>query len=494
MNLEYSYYTDASHNYLAVRCPEEEGSRNYQIRMLTRNRIEGLLPCTRLSVGEDEDLYYDITSRQSLKNLYDNRTMTGAELKHFLEEMLAMEREIADYLLDCAKVVRSPELVFYDLFRDRYYFLYYPASCESSCHELFAFLSDHLDESDREAVYAAYRLTECSENPNFVLTEELVRELFPDPDVQEFGQNPEWAHRPADAGDIQDEQDAAMVRETETPYVASAAMRSWDLKEDSADPEQAGEEKNKKTGSNTLWIVSAFLCLLAGGGLEWVRRTQAVPQERLFPMLIAEMVLLLAAIALSAAAIIAGLRKPKADPQEEKLQEEASSGIREPEQPADSDSADHGRRAEDYLSETSWIRRNQSAGQQKSGRGPVRHSFLYDEQARYGAADGYEERLRPEDAPSKLHGLGNARMYHIDLSRLPCTVGRMSRFSDYTVEDTSVSGMHVRFGGTPEQITVEDLNSANGTYLNGERLRPGETQTLCRGDELRIGRLEFCYR
>ena len=94
MNLEYSYYTDASHNYLAVRCPEEEGSRNYQIRMLTRNRIEGLLPCTRLSVGEDEDLYYDITSRQSLKNLYDNRTMTGAELKHFLEEMLAMDSEV----------------------------------------------------------------------------------------------------------------------------------------------------------------------------------------------------------------------------------------------------------------------------------------------------------------------------------------------------------------------------------------------------------------
>ena len=494
MNLEYSYYTDAAHNYLAIRCPEETSGRNYQIRMLTRNRIEGLLPCMRLSVGEEEDLYYDITSRQSLKNLYENRMITGADLQHLLEEILTMEREIADYLLDCARVIRSPELVFYDMFRDRYSFLYYPASCENTSQELFSFVSEHLDETDRDAVYAACRLMECSENPNFVLTEELVRELFPARSAYTQEENTRNASEQMETESFQDEQDGAMERETDVPYIASGRIRRWDMKEETQEPETK-EVHAGRSRANTLLIISAAVCLLTGGGLEWLRRNQPLRQDFLFPMLIGEMVILFAAIVLSAAAVYTGLRKPsKADEEDaaEEMKEAAENRDFSAQRQADeAGEYEPDRYYDGYVPETSWIRRKEGSGRRPAE--PIRHSFLADGQVQYGT-DLYEERLKPEEAPSKLHGLGSARMYHIDLSKLPVTVGRMGRFSDYTVDDTSVSGMHVRFNGTPEQITVEDLNSANGTYLNGARLKPGERQTLCRGDEVRIGRLEFCYR
>ncbi len=43
-------------------------------------------------------------------------------------------------------------------------------------------------------------------------------------------------------------------------------------------------------------------------------------------------------------------------------------------------------------------------------------------------------------------------------------------------------------------IYVTDMNSMNGTFKNGLRLEPNETVLIEQGDELRFGRMTFCYR
>ncbi len=56
--------------------------------------------------------------------------------------------------------------------------------------------------------------------------------------------------------------------------------------------------------------------------------------------------------------------------------------------------------------------------------------------------------------------------------------------------DTGVSRLHlaVNFDPDEEQILVADLGSANGTFINGQRLLPNEGRILRDGDELRLGR------
>jgi pSer/pThr/pTyr-binding forkhead associated (FHA) protein len=57
------------------------------------------------------------------------------------------------------------------------------------------------------------------------------------------------------------------------------------------------------------------------------------------------------------------------------------------------------------------------------------------------------------------------------------------------VPDETVSARHARFTYQQNQWWVEDLNSTNGSYLNGERLTT--RAVLVPGDELRCGQLTF---
>jgi hypothetical protein len=52
--------------------------------------------------------------------------------------------------------------------------------------------------------------------------------------------------------------------------------------------------------------------------------------------------------------------------------------------------------------------------------------------------------------------------------------------------------------GTEMQFTLEDRlhpgPSANGTFLNGQRLSHGQVESLCDGDEIRVGSTELVFR
>ena len=68
------------------------------------------------------------------------------------------------------------------------------------------------------------------------------------------------------------------------------------------------------------------------------------------------------------------------------------------------------------------------------------------------------------------------------------TIGRTSR-ADFVVDAGLVSRIHCRLvAGADDQLTVEDLESTNGTMVNGERIAKSELHT---GDTLAVGRLTF---
>ncbi len=70
------------------------------------------------------------------------------------------------------------------------------------------------------------------------------------------------------------------------------------------------------------------------------------------------------------------------------------------------------------------------------------------------------------------------------------SIGR-SPDADVRIEDRYASGIHARIYSRGATYYVEDMNSTNGTLLNGERL-DGEAK-LKDLDELRIGGSEFRF-
>ena len=68
------------------------------------------------------------------------------------------------------------------------------------------------------------------------------------------------------------------------------------------------------------------------------------------------------------------------------------------------------------------------------------------------------------------------------------TIGREAR-ADFVVDAGLVSRIHCRLvANADDQLTVEDLDSTNGTLVNGERIAKSDLHT---GDTLAVGRVTF---
>ena len=71
------------------------------------------------------------------------------------------------------------------------------------------------------------------------------------------------------------------------------------------------------------------------------------------------------------------------------------------------------------------------------------------------------------------------------------TIGRSPGLVDAILSDSHVSRRHLRIRWAGKRFEVEDLNSSNGTIVNGQRLEPFRRYALGTGDVVRIGKLEL---
>lgn len=63
--------------------------------------------------------------------------------------------------------------------------------------------------------------------------------------------------------------------------------------------------------------------------------------------------------------------------------------------------------------------------------------------------------------------------------------------TSFGAAEQGVSRRHAAIRRGEDTITLIDLESTNGTYLNGQRLLPHQPRVLRDGDEVRLGRLVF---
>jgi pSer/pThr/pTyr-binding forkhead associated (FHA) protein len=67
------------------------------------------------------------------------------------------------------------------------------------------------------------------------------------------------------------------------------------------------------------------------------------------------------------------------------------------------------------------------------------------------------------------------------------TIGRSSG-AEFTVDAPLVSRLHCRLTAGATELQVHDLDSTNGTFVNGKRVTDA---TLKEGDRLGVGHVEF---
>ena len=81
----------------------------------------------------------------------------------------------------------------------------------------------------------------------------------------------------------------------------------------------------------------------------------------------------------------------------------------------------------------------------------------------------------------------------IDIEYYPFVIGRQDRISDYIIDREGVSRMHCRIDKEDGAYYIRDLNSRNGTLVNGIALINDEKIKLNEGDEVQIADMTYQF-
>ena len=560
---EISYYSDAVHNYMILECPPEL-KENYQYKMLAANQIRGLLPCGSRTIDNQDYLYYDITSRQSLTDLYDHKPVRSTDLQELLDSLAGLEETLTEYLLDGAHLLTDPACIYVDFREQTYSFTYYPGEEQGqNWSELFSFLADRVDGKDKQAAALIYRLCMLAEKPGFRLRPDTLQELgmaggasqqnrhtyrkdspFTADGRREDSRKyrfmtaasqtsyPPYPSEPAGIADPFDTCSAPgrerrqrntygafdydhapagrRTREGEDgPGAYGPGAYGSDLWPYEGEPVRNRAETGEETGpvsvssAKTPGWLPVLACILMAAGLVVFFLFLWMPMEERGLLLSHAIGAVMSAT--GAGLLIVFLIRRYRERSESRDGQGREGG---PEGGEYQDLYGGDSQAGDRYSWNPQLgdaaardpRQLQSGGSSFAdyGREPFsRDRDLYAGSRICGPAPPAETCLLGQDPAggAGLYGTGNYRGEQISLGELPCVVGKMEEYVDHVLHDASVSRMHARFSLERDgKMYVRDLNSTNGTWLNGERLQPNESRSLQTGDHIRLGKMEFVFR
>ncbi|MBO4881927.1 MAG: FHA domain-containing protein [Lachnospiraceae bacterium] len=72
-------------------------------------------------------------------------------------------------------------------------------------------------------------------------------------------------------------------------------------------------------------------------------------------------------------------------------------------------------------------------------------------------------------------------------------IGKKGEDADLVIDEKEISRMHARVFLKDEDYYIEDLNSTNGTFKNGVRLKPYEQKKLTKGDEIKLATKKLTF-
>lgn len=81
----------------------------------------------------------------------------------------------------------------------------------------------------------------------------------------------------------------------------------------------------------------------------------------------------------------------------------------------------------------------------------------------------------------------------IQISYYPFIIGKQEHLVDYCLNKDTVSRLHLKIDRIGEHYQIQDLNSTNGTMLNGKWMNNNETNEVRIGDEISIARYRYRF-
>ena len=91
--------------------------------------------------------------------------------------------------------------------------------------------------------------------------------------------------------------------------------------------------------------------------------------------------------------------------------------------------------------------------------------------------------------PKMIVSIDGVVIKEVQLTKDRTTLGRRP-YNDVVIDNLAISGEHAVFQMTGNEVFIEDLNSTNGTYVNG---KAAKKQQLHNGDTVEVGKYKIKF-
>ena len=165
--MDVSYGHDTKNNVMVIKLPFEKIS--YKLKMIEKNKISGLLKIKYTIINGEIVLKYNISSKNTIKNLYSKEKINNKQLRALLQGIITVWDLVPNYLLDADNIVLTNEMIYIDLNNDKVYLCYNPGYKKDfylAFHDLIQGILLVVDYNDLTAVELIYKVNEWCNSGN----------------------------------------------------------------------------------------------------------------------------------------------------------------------------------------------------------------------------------------------------------------------------------------------------------------------------------------
>lgn len=453
------YKRDVSHNYLILHGEEKIDTASYQVRMLTGNTMSSILKCRMQGLDGKWLFYYDITSKQSVASFYEQRKLSGEDLKMLLQGFLHVMEEMAEFLLNAEQLVLCPEYMFLDIEKGTVYFCCLPEyhhPVQEQFRELTEYFLPKLDHEDSVAVNLGYGIYRKAMESGLQL--EQIKEMIYRAGSGNEDRNVENETRnDTESGKHSDE-------EEEFRREAEVTQQKEKPKEQEMKLPVKKTEIHWKLAAGCIAGVVVLLGILIACYLGYL------PEVPIEAVLGAAIVLMGTGAGCTWAAEKKKKKQEQSAEWRSKVQRElVGEGCKEP-------GSDRAEKSRSELSENfqSSKAENTHKVQEEYGETVVLSA---------GQLSG----------PASLVSREPGELAPIYLERELTVIGKLEQASDAVIPLPTVSRVHARIRKMGEEYYLADLNSRNGTMVNGRMLKADEEYLLQDEDQVDFAQARYVF-
>lgn len=510
--MEVNYRRDLYHNFMVISGVEHKDREAYCIMMLAYQQIEGILPVEIQTINSQAYYNYKITAKQSLLNLCEKTVLTMDRLRKLFINLIDTIERSYDYLLVPDDFILSPEYIYLDINTDMPFLSYLPGyqkNIKEQMSNFIEYIMNKVDYNNKEAVLLIYHLYAVSKEAGYTFhhlkTSIQNNNYSPNinKEVKEDSSRSKEGLENIDCkpqgnlcydGDLHSK-DLKDIEENRMDEIRDSNRRSnknCNKKKSSASilkmpvmmEKLVGEQEVNcyplKTYIFTLLSVFAgvFLLILSIK-LKLIYNSfgNRIDYSKLLAVLLILLCLegyLIKHIWDKKYQITKLVTKCEyLDPRDDLEEKQEMLKQSMPDEECVSFQGECG--LSDKNSGDQWIN----------------YKGTLEENEEYNPTCLLSE--VPKESSYLLVPLDKVQYETILIKEMPFFIGKIKKNVDYCLEKDVVSRYHAKITKEEEQFFLTDLNSTNGTFLNGEALQPYDRKKIKIGDEITLANIKFIF-